>query len=435
MSRTKVAIIIEVKKRELPFFCILEEILIKEGYEVKLIPFRSMCTWRLLKFRPDIIMVNGIRHADPYFYSQIALPKRLLNSKVICYYSEQIGYYDKSLANGYKNKIIFDNVDYHVSWGPRFTRDLEKEGVAHDKLWFIGSLQYDIDYYIKYSHDEIKKQLADKYSLPYEKKWILYADNIIKEYQPNQYYESRRKDSFDVIERVAKNNPDSIIIYRPHPDTSYKEMAMIKKFFERHSNVIFNSEGHAFYWTCAIDATIIWCSTSSIQAMFLKKPIFGFMTSDKQNLDRYWYRGILPLYESYSELANDVKLVFEGKEIKQAIDTAENRADFIKEWYFVKDGNSFNRIIALINQVEKSRHIPLSQNEVIIPKIKILRILYYELRAYVGDIIKGRDVDKNLKTNEIKEEKNKYDLSRYKHLEFEIRENESGKYFVPCQNH
>ena len=50
--KTRIAIIIEVKKRELPFLSILQEILSEKGYSVKLIPFRVLCTWRLLFFRP-----------------------------------------------------------------------------------------------------------------------------------------------------------------------------------------------------------------------------------------------------------------------------------------------------------------------------------------------------------------------------------------------
>ena len=82
-KKTRIAIIIEVKNRELSFFSILEEVLTIEGYEVKLIPFRSLSLLRLVKFRPDIVVVNGIRTNYPYYYTQIALPKQLFKAKII----------------------------------------------------------------------------------------------------------------------------------------------------------------------------------------------------------------------------------------------------------------------------------------------------------------------------------------------------------------
>lgn len=427
--KTRIAIILEVKKRELPFLSILEYILTKEGYDVKLIPFRSMSVWRLLRFRPDIILVNGIRTTDPYFYNQIALPKQLFHAKVLCYYSEQIGYYDLSIADSYKNQLVYDNVDYHIGWGPRFCRDLEKSGVDKEKLWYIGSLQYDIDVYSKKDNVTIKKELAKSYGIDPNKRWILYADNIIKEYQPANLYEQRRMDSFNVVKKVAEKNPDAIILFRPHPETYKEEMQRIKMFFTENKNVIFNNEGHVYYWTASSDATVIWCSTSSLQAMFMNKPIFGFMTSDKQNLERYWYKDMLPLYEDYNKLADDVRMTFDGKIPDIELKTRKARAEYVKEWYFKKDGFAFNRLVAIIKEAEKADFHPLYGEGCKLKTTKLLDSLYYELRAYIGDIVKGRNVERNVSNKEIELERQKYDLTRYQHIDFCIKQSESGKYF------
>lgn len=428
-KKTKIAIIIEVKKRELPFFSILEDILTTEGFNVKLIPFRSMCTWRLLKFRPDIILVNGIRTTYPYYYSQIALPKQLFNAKVACYYSEQIGYYEESLARGYRNQLVFDNVDFHIGWGPRFCRDLECAGVDHSKLWYLGSLQYDIDvYYNRNAHSE-KMNLAAKYGIDANKRWILYADNIIKNYQPQEYYSQRRQDSFDVVKKSAEKNPDAIVIFRTHPETSKEEIDIIKDYFKNNDNVIFNNQEHIFYWTLSCDAEIVWCSTSSIQALFLNKPVFGFMTSDKQDQKRYWYRDVFPLYEDYDQLAEDVRTTFEGKLTNLEKNIREARANYIAEWYYKKDGLSFNRLVSLFKQIESSDFHPLYGEKCNIGLLTLIKILYFEFRAYMGDLLKGRNKDRNVTRNETVVEKQKYDLSRYRHRDFEIKQSESGFFF------
>lgn len=432
--KIRVAMIIEVKKRELPFFSILQSILQKEGYEVRLIPFRSMCTWRMIKFRPDIVMVNGLRHTYPYYYSQIALPKQWFKAKVICYYSEQVGYYDESLASGYKNQLIFDNVDFHIAWGPRFCRDLEANGVPHEKLWFLGSLQYDIDKYHRQDAITVKQILGQRFGIDANKKWILYADNIIKEYQPKDFYEQRRMDSFNVVKKVAEANPEAIIIFRPHPDTSKAEQKRINEFFSANKNIVFNNQGHLYYWTVSAEALVTWCSTSSIQAMFLNKPIFGFMTSDKQNLERYWYKGILPLYEDYNLLAADVYNCFEGKISVQEAKTREAREKYVEEWYFKKDGLSFNRFVSLFNIVSHADFCPLKGYCSRVKTTTLLRILYYELRAFVGDHLKGRNKDRNVTKREIENEKNAYDIERYEHVEYREIDTKSGKTFEKCLN-
>ena len=431
---TKIAIIIEVTKRELPFFSILEDILTTEGFKVKLIPFRSMCTWRLLRFRPDIILVNGIRTTYPYYYSQIALPKQLFNAKVACYYSEQVGYYEESLAQSYKNQLVFDNVDFHIGWGPRFCRDLELAGVNHSKLWYLGSLQYDIDVYYNKCADSEKKNLAKKYGIDDSKKWILYADNIIKDYQPQECYAKRRQDSFEVVKRAAEKNPNAIVIFRTHPDTSKEEIDTIKEYFKGIDNVVFNNQEHIFYWTLSCDAEIVWCSTSSIQALFLNKPVFGFMTSDKQDLKMYWYRDVFPLYEDYSQLAEDIRTTFDGKLTDFEKDIRDARAKYIAEWYFKKDGLSFNRFVSLFKHIESSKVHPLYGEECNISLQTLLKILYFELRAHIGNLLRRRDFETNVTRNDIRAEKQKYDLSRYRHLEFEIKQSESGFYFEKWQN-
>lgn len=427
--KTRIAIIIEVKKRELPFFSILEEVLKKEGYEVKLISFRSMCTWHILCFRPDIIIVNGIRTTDPYFYGQIALPKYLFSARVVCYYSEQIGYYNESVARGYNNNTILDNVDFHVGWGPRFLEDLRTMGVPLEKLWYIGSLQYDIDLYHNENSATIKNKFSKKFGINKNKNWILYADNIVKRYQPEKLYEGRRLDSFNVIKKVAEENPDSLVIFRPHPDTSKEEMERIKKFFENNNNIIFNNKEHVYYWTLCSKAVIIWCSTSSIQAMFLGKPIFGFMTSDKQDMKKYWYRDILPLYDDYNQLANDVRQTLQGKVPTLESTTRTNRKKYVEDWYFAKDGCSFNRFVSLMRIVEKSNFVPIDKKQITFGIFTFVRILAVEIRSFIGDCVRRRIFSRIITRREINKEKKKYDLSRYKHMDFIVKQSESGKFF------
>ncbi len=427
--KTRIAIIVEVKKREMPFMCILQEVLKKKGYDVKLIPFRSMCTWRLILFRPNIILINGLRHEYPYFINQVYIPKKLFKSKIACYYSEQVGYYNESIAKGYYNKVIFDNVDYHIAWGPHFAKDLKTLGVPQEKLWYIGSVQYDIDKYLKKSYESVKKELSEKYKLPYEKNWILYADNIIEEYQKTGLYDLRREETFAMVETVARSNNDCHIIFRHHPDAPNHERKLARKRFAQFENVSVISEGHIFDWTCGISALIIWVSTSSLQTMFMGKPVFGFITSDGKDQELYWHRDIFPTYKEANALSDAIRRALYGTENEEDVRYAKNREAYIKDWYFKKDGYSFDRLCRLMDIVKDSSFNPITCG-LKYSWWNCIKILYYELRARVGDIVKGRDQEKNLSQKEVLSELGKYDTARFEDKQFCVEQSDSGAFFV-----
>lgn len=428
--KTRIAIIVEVKKREMPFMSILQAALKQKGYEVKLIPFRSMCTWRLLFFRPDIVLVNGLRTEDPYFIKQVYIPKKCFKARIACYYSEQVGYYNQSIADGYNNPLILENVDFHVAWGPRFTKDLLEMGVPRERLWYIGSVQYDIDKYLRKTPNDIKKGLSKKYHIPYEKKWVVYADNIIEKYQKEGLYAIRRRDTYEMVERVAKINPDCHIVFRHHPDTPVTEIEDAKKRFARIDNVSVISEGHIFDWTCSISALIMWISTSSLQAMFMDKPVFGFMTSDGKNLEKYWYKDIFQTYNNAEELAGAVHGVLNGVEGAVDKDIEKNRIKYVADWYFKKDGYAFERLCQVFNMAGELPYRALPQ-DLHYGYLKIINILYYELRAWLGDIVKNRSKERNIIGKDVKLELQKFDISRFEmNKKFEVKSSESGNYLV-----
>lgn len=431
-KQTRIAIIVEVKKREMPFMSILHDVLAKKGYRVKLIPFRSLCTWRLMAFRPDIVLVNGLRHENPYFIKQVYIPKKLFKSKIACYYSEQVGYYNQSLASGYYNQVIFNNVDYHIAWGPHFANDLIALGIPRDKTWYIGSIQYDIDKYLKKSFETIKSDLSKQFNLPVNKNWILYADNIIEAYQKNGLYSLRRRETFDMVDLVATRNPDCIVIFRHHPDAPSSDLELAIKRFENLKNVYVIPNGHIFDWTCGISALIIWASTSSIQTMFMGKPVFGFITSDGEEQEKYWYKDIFPTFNNASQLAETITRYLRSEVQQEDMFYENNKVSYIKDWYYKKDGLSFERLCYLFDIIDKGPYYPLEKH-VLYKPMRIVTILYHELRAWIGDIVKNRGKQKNITRNDIRREMEKYDISKFSDLQFRIIESQSGMFLKECE--
>lgn len=410
----KIGIIIEVLKRELPFLSILKKRLELEGHEVKLITFRSMCFHQIRKFRPDILVTNGIR-SDRYMFEEIAYTKKYFRTKIMCYYSEQIGYSDRSVAFTYDNKNVLNNVDFHICWGEQFAKELGDLGVERNKIWVIGSMQYDIPSYFKFTVDELKNRLANEYKISNAKApYFLITDNIIKEYQPVDLYPIRRKAFIDLTIQLAQRHPEANIIFRTHPEISESEQKLLNDSFSAYSNIYCINQGHLFYWSHICQSLLYWCSTSSVQALLDGKNVFALRTDE--TLDRYWFLNVFPLFESISELLDAVDSDYAGTYALQ--DNNKLAIEhFIKTWYYRVDGLSFERFVQLINIVSQSDFVPYEGPEMTYSRV--FKSLYYENRAKIGDLIKCRK-GRSLSDSMIEKELSNYNVER-KDAVFNVR--------------
>ncbi len=425
-KETRVAIIVELKNRELPFLVILKSLLEKKGYYVKFISFRNHCTISLMRFRPDIILINGLRTTYTPFVSQIYLPKKNFKSKIICYYSEQVGLYNQTIAYGYNNPLILRNIDCHVSWGRRFSRDLISMGVHPSKSWFIGSMQYDLDYYLQESPKRLRDQFASKYSLDRNSKWLLYCDNIMRRYTNVNVFPIRREESYKIIEQIASKNPDSIIVFRPHPETTPPEIEDMQNRFASYNNVVVNAEGHLFYWLMSCDGLLIWQSTSGIQSIFLNKKVFGFKTSDGQDENLYWYKDMFPIYEDHTKLIEDVTQFLKSGVCVRFDELAQAREKYIEDFYFRKDGLSFNRLIDLIDRLKKQPKEKYTDED--FSTWKIVKLFLYEIKMWLIKSIRGTVSEYRVSDTDILNERSKYNLEKYSELNFKAIETEDGRY-------
>lgn len=406
----RIAIIVELKKREMAYLSILKRLLEDRGHIVKFVSFKNHCTWSLISFRPDVILINGLRTTCPSFVSQIYIPKKLFGSRVICYYVEQVGYFDETVAAGYNNPLILRNVECHVAWGGRFAKDLIGLGAKADNTWYIGSMQYDLDYYLRENTASLRKKFGNHYNLDISKKWLIYCDNIMQRYTAADKYAIRREESFRIIEKIAQNNPESRIIFRPHPETSTEEKTVMKKRFAKYGNVVFNDEGHLFYWIMACDAMLIWQSTSALSAIFLDKPVFGFKTSDGQDECLYWYKKMVPTYTDHNRLVEDVTTYLQNGNYVISEETRKARDKYISDFFYRKDGRSFNRLIALIEMFADAPKCKYADEEF---RFWGIRLLLAELKQFIVDAVHGSVKDLRVNRDEELSELAKYDTARF----------------------
>ena len=157
-----VAIICELKERELQFLSVLKKKIELTGYKVKIIPQKILCGLKILIFKPDIIIINGLR-SDNSFYRQILIPKIVFHSLIVSLYSEQVGKHG-GIAITYDNPKILNNVDAHVVWGEGFAEALSALKVPREKIWILGSMALDLPYYIDNGGNKTKNLFAEKYN-------------------------------------------------------------------------------------------------------------------------------------------------------------------------------------------------------------------------------------------------------------------------------
>lgn len=383
MNKKRIAIILELKNRELPYFVLLKEMLEKQGHTVKLISFRSACSVQLLLFNPQIVVVNGLRSYESYL-KQMYIPKRLYGTVVVCLYSEQIVYSKTdSIAETYNNPKILKAVDYHVTWGETFAKALEKIGVPKEKIWVLGSLQNDLKYYLSKTESDLKKQYAAKYGLESSKKWSIIADNVLPSMQNANYIENRKwMDS--LIVKVANDNPDVEFILRLHPESARQEMSAVRKNMGSYKNIHVINEGHIYIWSLLCHNMIIAFSTSSITALINKKNVFSLKLPnaivDNEIYEKYyWNRDVMTVYENVEECAHDIASDFNGE--YQAPQDIQAKCDkYIEGFYYKIDGLIFSRYIYLLGNLAN-----LSVKTEKEPMLECIKYLLCDLKGWVGE--------------------------------------------------
>lgn len=395
----RIAIIIELKERELSFLSILKKKLESNGYNVRLIPQRSFCGTRLLLFKPDFILINGLR-SKHNFIKQILVPKILFKSKIISFYTEQVGK-DGGLAKTYDNPEIFSNVDYHITWGEKFAEGLINLGINKEKIWILGSFALDLQFFqnVEKSND-IKDQIAQKYGLDNKKNWILIADNIIRKNKHPQLYNQRRDEFNQLVKSIAQKFSNAEIVFRPHPDTNKRDLQVFFKYFKDYNNIKIIPTEHIFIWIKLSKAMIIWRSTSSVEAWRSGLEVLCYRTSDKES--DYWHEDFIPSFDKKEDLIFALEQLTQNKYVLDSFyDT--NRKNYVSDWFYSIDGLSFDRFASFMKIIDDPNCNNQICNKYSIKEIFLIYVNEIKVgmlsllnKQYKRFNVKSRDVEKEL---------------------------------------
>lgn len=174
---------------------------------------------------------------------------------------------------------------FHFCWGEYFANKLEHYGVRRDLIRIPGNAR--LDELVALPPKLTREELAERYSLDPEKKWVLFAENrgwvykATREYKnemlsmglsEREYEEGKcidfvsMKTLFEQIRALPDSYFDSCeFIYRSHPGTTVGN--------DLDPRVIEISREPIGTWLRAIQLLVVWGSTSSFEAEICNTPV------------------------------------------------------------------------------------------------------------------------------------------------------------------
>jgi len=420
----KIAIMCELKGRELQFLTILKKKLEIDSHEVKLIPQRVLVGKKIRKFKPHLIIVNGLR-SDSSYIEQIYEPKKMFNCYVISLYSEQIGQIDDRLVRTYDNPKILQSVDAHIVWGNGFAEGLLELGVDSSKIWVLGSMALDLPFFIKEKTEAKRESIAKHYGLDSEKKWILISDNIIRRVDQVEIYDEIRANFNEKLKTIAEHINNAEFIFRPHPDNRVEDLDKIISDFENNDNIKVIGEEHNLLWTLLAKAMIVWRSTSSIEALSAKKEVFALQTDD--NKFDYFHKEFIPNFKNADDLKEALSSYLKGNyKVDEKYVKARNQ--YLEKWFFQIDGKSCDRICYLVNElISHQQTVPLHSS---VNKKDVLNNRFLELKNVVAKKMKGEYDKFYLKEKDLIEAERNISQIESNFTNFEIVNGEIANYLI-----
>lgn len=285
MKKIDFLIYYEFWQRELLGILLLKAELEKRGYSVRLSEFcvDKKLDYIKLFYQPEVVIYPWVySNIDikrvTYFYNRVY--------KIVNLESEQI-LSPRALRNGFFLPKEEAKKVYHVCWGKNMYDLLKKEGISENRLLLTGSLSLDINLPKFQPLFLSKVEVAKKYNLDINKKWIMFFSNFkfpsmsqekLKELEIRspgvlELNKLMVKEKYSIISyfsRFLQDNVEYLIIYRPHPVEPFsKELADLEQQFD---NFKYITDLTIQQWIKVCDKLLTWNSTSIVDAHFSGKP-------------------------------------------------------------------------------------------------------------------------------------------------------------------
>ena len=253
---------------------------------------------------------------------------------------------------------------YHCAWGKVTYDNMLKAGISEKQICITGSQRLD---YIKPKFKKLnlgKDELARKYGLDHNKKWILMVGNFsAKDEKKFDYLNNAGYSNFKELHQLTKktyfellnwyqtilNDPnlkDSIeLIYRPHPNEIIeKELVDLANRFAS-----FHIIGDLTIsdWAINIDMAYIWTSTSAIEISVANVPIISLVPYKLEQCFEMMLIKYIEKIDTVEKLIDITKKIFN----QSLIDINGRFKKEISDYYQIFDVSSSEKIVSFINKI------------------------------------------------------------------------------------
>lgn len=279
--------IYEHKVRELENLCLMKYELDRRGYKT------------------EIVYIDDAQNAladTPSYHAKVLCTMACYNNRTLDWHTKQFVKFEKVIdlqwenivyakdeqrEGAYKNYWGIGKDVVHVSWGNQNVRRLSN--VAHldpKKIKLTGHVGMDFLRAPLNRYYNSKQELFTKYDIPMNKEVILFAspyygDCLTEEYIADmcklfgedwlEYYKfmcASQRIVLEWFEKVCKECPDVIVIFRPHP--GHPSM-MAQELQKRCNNFRVISEESVKQWIVACDKVYTGNSSVVVEAFFAQK--------------------------------------------------------------------------------------------------------------------------------------------------------------------
>ena len=374
----------EHRAREMESICLLKEELRRRGHSVRLANiyyWRSFTTF--LFCRPRVVVVPWLYDdRDVGLYDRFPVPV----TKILNLQSEQV--YNQAIREKgtlYPHGAARDA--RHICWGEREKSYLLADGLPEENLIVTGSIPMDLNRKAFRSSFLSREELAVRYGLDPEKKWVLFISSFSYVGMSQERLEeidqltgvafafadiSRRsqQEILGWFERYARSHPDAEVIYRPHPSESGSEA--LEKLRHSYGNFKVIGSESVRQWIYCCQSINNWFSTSLNDVCFLGKssstlrpyPIPPEMDNEELLLERH-----VTTYEAF-EAYNDAGQEGPGREL----------LDVVGQFYRMDEQPAYQRVADLLEEMLRQEGTDFSAGKAAYrpdPPLKRLRMAVF----------------------------------------------------------
>lgn len=285
-----IAYLYEHAARELDVACAVTAILRQRGITTEILQWPTSFFSSMGKFRPKLVVL-------PFCYTERSFLRLLQYWSDAIFFNmtwEQLFYSGNQIAKTPRGEFSLRHVVHH-SWSIDYSKFLRGQGIPDEYIFTNGHPAYMLYKEPYRAYFPTRKDLAAKYRLAPDKKWIFFPENynwafyteatlerFIKDGQSAQDIEVMRRFCNSSLQEVLRWCEDAVlqgdieVIIRPRPATHIDDFTTFsKKVIAEFSPNLHIIQGEGIReWILAADVVVSSHSTSLIEAAIAQKPAF-----------------------------------------------------------------------------------------------------------------------------------------------------------------